>query len=76
MKVDPQEMAAMREEMKDSPLSFLMGGGSGGGSGANSGATQPALARRAAGSASGAGTGAVSASGGTGATGTSAKRRK
>lgn len=26
MKVDPEEMAKMQEEMKDSPLSFLMGG--------------------------------------------------
>lgn len=27
MKVDPEEMAKMQEEMKDSPLSFLVGGG-------------------------------------------------
>jgi hypothetical protein len=26
MKVDPEEMAKLQEEMKDSPLSFLMGG--------------------------------------------------
>jgi hypothetical protein len=30
MKVDPEEMKQLREEMKDSPLSFLMGGGAGG----------------------------------------------
>lgn len=27
MKVDPEEMSEMREQMKDTPLSFLMGSG-------------------------------------------------
>ena len=43
MKVDPEEMKAMREEMKDSPLSFLMGGAAPAG-GSDAAAEQPALA--------------------------------